>query len=109
MTSELRKVKDPDFGKREPDREQDAILDQKIFGHETQWALWGNREMPFRQGWHDHGMPYSVPYYHSRIQDAWLIVEALIGRFLFFNIPAASEEKAAKAICEEARKALKIT
>ncbi len=104
-----RKVADPNFGKRDPEREQDALLDQRIFGHETEWALWGNREVPFRKGWRDYGMPFSVPYYHSRIQDAWVVVEALTDAGIVLSIPSASSRETAKAICEEALKALKIT
>ncbi len=81
-----RKMLDPDFGKREPEREQDALIDQKIFGHETDWLLDGTRTNPRRKGWHDFGMPFSVPYYTSETRDAMLIVEELRRRGIELSI-----------------------
>jgi hypothetical protein len=84
--SGLRKVSDPDFGKRLVSREPDALIDEKLFGHKVHWMLCGNREVPYRTGWHDCGMPFSVPYYHSDIKDAWLIVEEFGKRGALLNV-----------------------
>lgn len=82
----LCKVDDPDFGKRLISREPDALIDEKFFGHKVHWMLCGNREVPYRTGWHDFGMPFSVPYYHSDIKDAWEIVEELRKRGIILSI-----------------------
>lgn len=85
------KVNDPDFGKRLVAREPDALLDEKLFGHEVQWAIWGDREAPFRKGWNDFGMPFSVPYYTEGIEDAWLIVEELRKRGISLSISSRED------------------
>lgn len=97
----LHKVVDPDFGKRLVEREPDVLLDQKLFGHEVEWALWGCREAPFRKGWHDYGMPFSVPYYHEKIQDAWLIVEELRRRGIEMTVKAREDLDPAANNCPE--------
>lgn len=107
--SKLCKVADPDFGKRLISREPDALLDEKLFGHRVHWMLCGNREVPYRTGWHDFGMPFSVPYYHEKIQDAWLVVEELGKRGIRIGIPMCGAREASKAICREAIRLLNIT
>jgi hypothetical protein len=102
-------VVDPDFGKRVVSREPDALLDEKLFGHEVQWALWGSRQLPFRKGWQDYGMPYSVPHYHEKIQDAWLVVEELAKRGIRMEIPMCEARQASKVICQESMRLLNIT
>lgn len=97
----LRKVVDPDFGKRRAEREPDALLDQKLFGYETEWVLSGNRQSPMRKGWHDYGMPFSVPYYRENIQDAWLIVEELRRRGIVLSIKSREDLDPAANNCPE--------
>ncbi len=97
----LCKVNDPDFGKRLVSREPDALLDEKLFGHEVQWALWGSREMPFRKGWQDFGMPFSVPYYTEKIQDAWLVVEELRKRGITLSVKSRQDLDPSQNNCDE--------
>jgi hypothetical protein len=97
----LYKVVDPDFGKRPVNRERDAVLDEKLFGHEVQWVLAGGRERPVRKGWHDCGMPFSMPYYHEKIQDAWLIVEELRRRGIALSIKSREDLDPAANNCPE--------
>lgn len=93
MKGELfeRKVADPDFGKRDSSREADAVIDEKLFGHEVDWRMCGNRQVPYRTGWHDFGMPFSVPYYRTRMGDAWLVVEELRRRGIELSIKSIAD------------------
>lgn len=107
-TEKTAEIADPNFGKREPIREVDALFDQKVFGHATEWRLWGSREMPFRKGFHDYGMPFSVPYYHEKIQDAWLLVDELVKRGIQIPIQARCSREAAIQICDAVAEVLKF-
>lgn len=91
MKAEERKVADPDFGKRSVHREPDALIDEKLFGHKVDWRMCGNRQEPYRTGWHDFGMPFSVPYYHTEIQDAMQIVEAFRRRRITLSIKSEED------------------
>jgi hypothetical protein len=92
---------DPDFGKRVVAREPDALIDEKLFGHQVEWALWGDREQPFRKGQRDYGMPVSVPYYHEKISDAWLIVEELRNRGIVLSIKSCADLDPNANNCED--------
>ncbi len=107
-TEKTVEIADPNFGKREPTRESDALFDQKVFGYETEWRLEGTREAPFRKGWHDFGMPFTVPYYHDRIQDTWLLVDELVKRGIQIPIQARRSQEAATHICSAVAVALKF-
>ena len=107
-TEKTAEIADPNFGKREPTRELDALFDQKVFGYETVWRLEGTREVPFRKGWHDFMMPFSVPYYHAKIQDAWLLVDELVKRGIQIPIPAKRSQEAAIQICSAVAVVLKF-
>lgn len=96
-----RRVKDPDFGKRDSHREKDALIDQKLFGHEVDWRICGNRQAPYRTGWHDFGMPFSVPYYQSRMEDAWKIVEELRGRGIELSVKSIADLDPKANNCDE--------
>jgi hypothetical protein len=76
----------PDFGERATERELDALIDQVLFGHKVEWRLWDARKLPFRMGQSDFGMPVGVPYYQTKIEDAWLIVEELRKRGITLSI-----------------------
>lgn len=95
------KVQDPDFGKRLTAREPDALLDEKLFGHEVQWSLWSDREVPFRKGWHDFGMPFSVPYYTEKIEDAWLVVEEFRKRGISLSVKSRTDLDPAENNCDD--------
>lgn len=93
-------VVDPDFGKRLFQREPDALLDEKLFGHEIYWAC-GNREVPYRKGWRDFGMPFSVPYYSSDLGDAWLLVEELRRRGIELCVKSRADLNPSDNNCED--------
>lgn len=95
------KVHDPDFGKRIVSREPDALLDEKLFGHEVVWAMAGGRQAPYRKGQHDYGMPFSVPYYHSDIKDAWVIVEHLRKCGITLSIKSREDLDPAEDNCDD--------
>lgn len=99
---------DPDFGKRMTSREPDALIDEKIFGYPVFWRPSADRQCPYRTGWQDFGMPFSVPYYHSDIKDAWKVVEELGKRGLKIEIPTLPEKEAAEFICREALRLIGI-
>lgn len=99
--SRLGTVTDPDFGKRLAVRESDALLDGKLFGHEVEWSLWGSREVPFRKGWRDFGMPFSVPCYHEKIEDAWLIVEEFRQRGISLSVSSRPDLDPSANHCDE--------
>jgi hypothetical protein len=80
------KVDGPALGQRAIERELDAMIDQVLFKHKVEWRLLGDRVMPFRAGQSDFGMPMSVPYYQTKIEDAWLIVEELRRRGIALSI-----------------------
>ncbi|SRR5579871_1099460 len=94
-------VRDPDFGKRLTSREPDALLDEKLFGHQVVWSLWGSREMPFRKGWQDFGMPFSVPYYSSDMREAWKVVEELRKRGIMISVKSREDLDPAKNNCDD--------
>jgi hypothetical protein len=99
--SKLRPVVDPDFGKRLVSRKPDVLLDEKLFGHQVVWALWGSRKLPFRKGWQDFGMPFRVPHYHEEIQDAWLIVEELRRRRISLSVSSCTDLDPKANNCQE--------
>jgi hypothetical protein len=94
-------VVDPDYGKRLFQRVPDTFLDEKLFGHEIYWAICGSREAPYRKGWQDFGMPFSVPYYDSDLGDAWLIVEELRRRGIRLSISSREDLDPSKNNCDE--------
>lgn len=94
-------IVDPDFGKRLFERVPDSLLDGKLFGHETYWAICGSREVPYRKGWHDFGMPFSVPYYSSDLGDAWLIVEELRRRGIELSVKSRADFDPRANNCED--------
>lgn len=99
--AKMGKVHDPDFGKRDASREADALLDQKLFGYEIHWGMCGSLEVPYRKGQHDYGMPFSVPYYHSDIKDAWAIVEELRKRGITLSLSSRADLDPSKNNCDD--------
>lgn len=95
------KVSDPDFGKRLIYREPDALLDEKLFGHKVHWSMCGTRKAPYRTGCQDFGMPFSVPYYHSDIKDAWVIVEELRKRGITLSIGSRADLDPSDNNCDD--------
>lgn len=61
----------------EAGRTLDALVDEKLFGREVVWAQWGGSDQAFRKGESDFGMPMSVPYYSTKIADAFLLVDLM--------------------------------
>lgn len=97
-------VVDPDFGKRLFERVPDSLLDEKLFGYETYWAICGSREVPYRKRWHDFGMPFSTPYYSSDMGAAWLIVEELRRRGIELSINSRADLNPSANNCDEVLK-----
>lgn len=62
------------------ERELDALIDQKLFGHDVVWMPWGGGKVLARKGQRDFGIPAIVPGYHMKISDAWKVVEELSQR-----------------------------
>jgi hypothetical protein len=58
------------------ERDLDALIDQKLFGHDVEWTSWSNSRILVRKG-HRIGIPLIVPGYHMKISDAWKVVEEL--------------------------------
>jgi hypothetical protein len=79
------------------ERELDALIDQKLFGHDVEWASWSNSRILVRKGQRYFGIPAVVPGYHMKISDAWKVVEELwqrgISLCITSSVVALKDEK----------------